>query len=560
MKTIFRMLFVIILLAMVINAQGQNFDARMNALLSEVDASDIEYNMVQIANATATTLANFQITNTAIIPFRDENNHRTGLTEFISAEFGKKLKLKQTVEVISADQVASSLRNQMNLANIRWTQDYPDIALRLEVPSLIRGRIISGANEISLTIDIYSDERNNVIGTHRTNFPRTTGLARLNDLIVDETPKVKTEIPPPQQQLPPTVPDKAKYEPIPPPTVATTTVATALEIAIRNLANKLAAGLSESMQVKIGVLEFLDLQGRISQLGKFIAEDLTTAIFEKGKFSMVERGLLQQVTREHALTQTGILDLSQAQEIGKLVGADAIITGSLSDIGNEIKANARLIDVGNGTVLAVAGESIAKTENIARMFNTILWAPGAKSASTPQPMPSPTSASPSGFIFYEDFQSVQEGMLPAGWLGGEKLMVKSDGRQKFVTDFEGNRTHKVLIDNVMFPENFEFTTVFQFGRGAFNTHYVIYIGSLTVTIDVFGWYSLNKTRYERRTDWRDKVLKAVLTKQGPIFKLFINGEELILLRDTDYKLPQAVSLEFMNMSGFKLMQVSLKAI
>lgn len=81
-----------------------------------------------------------------------------------------------------------------------------------------------------------------------------------------------------------------------------------------------------------------------------------------------------------------------------------------------------------------------------------------------------------------------------------------------------------------------------------------------MTIDVYGWYRLNKTQVDKRVDWRDKLVKAVLTKEGPIFKLFINGEEVLLMRDTDYKLPQAISLEFQNMSGFKLMQVGLKAI
>lgn len=560
MKTIFRILFVTIFLTIVIKAQGQDFDARINALLSEVDASDIEYNMVQIANATATTLANFQITNTAIIPFRDENNHRTALTEFIAAEFGKKLKLRLTVEVISADQVASALRSQMNLANIRWTQDCPDLAIRLEVPSLIRGRIISGANEISLTIDIYSDDRNGVIGTHRTNFPRTTGLARLNDLIVAETPMTKTEIPPPQQQLPPNYPYKPKYEPVPTPTVTTTTVATALEIAIRNLADKLAAGLAEANQVKIGVLEFLDLQGRISQLGKFMAEDLTTAFFEKGKFSMVERGLLQQVMREHALTQTGILDLSQAQEIGKMVGADAIITGSLSDIGNEIKANARLIDVREGTVLAVAGESIAKTENVSKMFNTILWSPGTKIPPSPQPTTTPTHPAPSGYVYFEDFQNVQEGMLPEGWIDGEKLMVKSDGQQKFVTNFERANIHRFTIDNVQFPENFELEYMFRFGGDAYGTHQICSIGDVKITIDVYGWYQMNDTKFEKKQDYRNRTVKVLLRKSGPLFKLFINGEEMIMGRYPAFQASQSMTFEFQNMNGFKLIQLGLRPI
>ena len=268
--------------------------------------------------------------------------------------------------------------------------------------------------------------------------------------------------------------------------------------------------------------------------------------------------MLQQVIREHALTQSGIIDITQAQEIGKIVGADAIISGTLSDLGNEIKTNARLIDVQSGTLLAVAGESIAKTENVSKMYNNILWVPSGTIMPQPQPTTTKTALAPAGYVFLEDFKNVQEGMLPAGWLGGEKLMVKSEGRQKFLTDFESQRSHKVLIDNVTFPENFEFTTVFKFSHQASNTRLIAYLGSLTMTIDVYGWYQLNNTKVNKKVDWRNKLVKAVLTKEALIFKLFINGEEVLLMRDADFKLPQAISLEFQNMSGFKLMQVDLK--
>lgn len=559
MMSIFKILISAIFFASVNYAYAQNYDARINTLLSEIDASDIEFSINQIATSTANTLADARIISTAIIPFRDENNHRTGLTEFIAAEFGKKLKLKQKIQLVTADQVPIHLRNQISLVNMRWIQDCPDIAIRLGVPSLIRGRIIKSGTEIGLGIDIYSEERNRIIGTYRINLPHTTGLARLGELIVEEVSSTLPELP--QEQPPSTFPDSPKYEPVQPPAVTNTTVATALELAIRNIADKLAVRLTEARQAKIGVLEFLDLQGRISQLGKFIAEDLTTAFFEKGKFSLVERTLLQQVMREHALSQTGVIDLTQAQQIGKMVGADAIITGSLSDIGTEIKANARLIDVRSGNVLAVAGESIAKTENISKMFNTIIWSPGLKTMASPQPSTITTARSDhSGYVYFEDFQNVQEGMLPDGWLGGEKLMVKSDGRQKFVTDFEWQDNHKILIDNLSFPDNFEFTTVFQFSSQAHGTHLLAYIGSLTMTIDVYGWYRLNNTQAEKKVDWRNKIVKAVLTKSGPIFKLFINGEEVLMIRDTDYKLPQAVSLEFRNMSGFRLNSISLRVL
>ncbi|MDZ7292453.1 MAG: CsgG/HfaB family protein [candidate division KSB1 bacterium] len=537
----------------------QDYQSRMQSLLAQIDAEEVHHQINLITTKVGSDLSLRRLLSVAILPFRDAQNRRTGLAEYLAAEIGKKLARQEMLEVTAADQTASILRNETSLAAIRWPQDGAAIAAALGVSALLRGRIIDGAGEFVLVIDIYSVAKKQVVGTHRANLPRTAGLIRLMELVLDENTTTKADAPPALPETPTT--EKPRIEPAPSPSVPSTTVAAALEVAVRNLADKLAARLMEAKQFKVGVLEFLDLQGRISQLGKFMAEDLTTAFFEKGKFLLVERGLLHQVMREHALTQTGIIDITQAQEIGKAVGADAIITGSLSDIGDEIKANARLIDVRAGTVLAVAGESIAKTENVAKMFNTFLWSPGGKTTPLPQPPTLTTTPSASvGYVFFEDFQNVQEGMLPEGWLGGEKLMVKSDGRQKFVTDFERQESHKVLIDNVAFPENFEFTTVFQFGNQAYGTHLIAYLGSLTMTIDVYGWYKLNNTLVEKHIDWRNKVVKAVLTKEGPIFKLLINGEEVLLMRDTNYKLPQAVSLEIRNQSGFKLMQVGLRAL
>lgn len=545
MKHVILFVVATIFIAPGFDTSAQNYDARMNALLAEIDGSEIELKLNQLASAAAATLTRFQLTRTAILPFRNEADQRTGLTEFIAAEFTKKLRLRQTGEIISAEQVSTILRNQKDLATVRWPGDGPDLAIRLGTRALIRGQLDCAASEMSLSLEIYSLESNQILGTHQTRFPRTAGMARLHDLVLDETP---VQLP---QPLPPGS-IQPESRPAPPPSVTPVPVVSTLEIAIRNLAAKLARDAAQP--VKIGVLEFLDLQGRITQLGKFIAEDLTTAFFEKGQFSLVERGLLQQITREHALAQTGMLDLDQAREIGKLVGADAIITGSLSDLGPEIKANARLIAVREGTVLSVAGESFAKTENVNKMFGTILWSPENKRLELP---PAVTPSAPTGTGFFEDFQNVPEGMLPEGWFGGEKLLVKTDGQQKFVTDFEWQDTHKVLIDNVSFPENFEFTVYFQFGRQADHTRLVALLGSLTLTVDVFGWYKLNQTRVEKHTDWRNQMVKVVLTRSGPIFKLFINGEEVLVLRDTEYKLPQAISLEFQKMSGFRLVQVGV---
>jgi len=539
---------------------GQDFHDRVRTRLAEIDSEEVENQINDLSEKTAAYLSLWRLSPTAILPFQDANDRCTGLTEFIATEFGKKLLTKKNINVLLADRVDEALKDQIDVKTIRLLQNGDITAKQLGVNSLIQGRAIVGDENIFLKVEVYDAGRNRIAQYYEATLPITAGLSKLANLTIDETKQGKTEAPSstPQQMLSPV--EKPKSELTPTPAIPIYTLQTNLEIAVRNLAEKLLAHLLETKKVKVGVLEFLDLQGRITQLGKFIGEDLTTAIFEKGKFTMVERGLLQQVMREHALTQTGIIDLSQAQEIGKAVGADAIITGSLSDIGNEIKANARLIDVGNGTLLAVAGESIAKTENVAKMFTTILWTPSGVVTPAPQPSIAVPVSSPSGYIFYEDFQNVPEGMLPQGWIGGEKLMVKSEGQQKYVTNFENEGMHRFTIDNLVFTENFEMEYLFRFGNDAFGTHQICSLGDVKITVDVFGWYQMNDSKTEKRQDFRNRTVKVMLRKIGPLFKLFINGEEMLLGRYPQFKTPQAITFEFQNMNGFRLFSIMLKAL
>jgi curli biogenesis system outer membrane secretion channel CsgG len=87
-----------------------------------------------------------------------------------------------------------------------------------------------------------------------------------------------------------------------------------------------------------------------------IAEFLTTAAVDSGRFSIVERSLLEKVMKELELGQSGIIEEGKAREIGRMVGAGAILTGSVSRLGNTMRIDVRLIDVESGKILAAANE------------------------------------------------------------------------------------------------------------------------------------------------------------------------------------------------------------
>ena len=65
---------------------------------------------------------------------------------------------------------------------------------------------------------------------------------------------------------------------------------------------------------------------------------------------VIERSLLEKVLRELNLQSTGAVDEASAKEIGKILGVEAIVSGTLIDLGaKEVEVNARLIITQTGS-------------------------------------------------------------------------------------------------------------------------------------------------------------------------------------------------------------------
>jgi hypothetical protein len=68
-------------------------------------------------------------------------------------------------------------------------------------------------------------------------------------------------------------------------------------------------------------------------LGTSASDILTTELFKTGAFIMVERDRLKQVLGEQALGQTGVVSAETAAQAGKVLGLNALVTGSISQFG-----------------------------------------------------------------------------------------------------------------------------------------------------------------------------------------------------------------------------------
>ncbi|MDH4163787.1 MAG: CsgG/HfaB family protein [Nitrospirota bacterium] len=121
---------------------------------------------------------------------------------------------------------------------------------------------------------------------------------------------------------------------------------------------------------KIAVIEFSDMNGRVTNLGKFIAEELTTRLFSTGRFEVIERQLITRVLKEQELGMTGLLDEKSTKKVGAILGVDLLVTGTTADLGTTVKINARTIATDTGAVYSVASAVLPKNDQIMKLTGT----------------------------------------------------------------------------------------------------------------------------------------------------------------------------------------------
>ncbi|MBN2009932.1 hypothetical protein JW960_11370 [candidate division KSB1 bacterium] len=87
-----------------------------------------------------------------------------------------------------------------------------------------------------------------------------------------------------------------------------------------------------------------------------VTEQMMTSFYNLNRFKLFERTQLEKVLQEQQLGMTGVIDASTAAEIGKGIGVDAIVLGSLSSTGRNIALDVRLIDTETAQIITAKDE------------------------------------------------------------------------------------------------------------------------------------------------------------------------------------------------------------
>ena len=302
-----------------------------------------------------------------------------------------------------------------------------------------------------------------------------------------------------------------------------------LDNALSDLATQIVNSMLSGGKKKVAIVEFSDLEGRVSEFGKYLAEELITRLFMTKKFEkIIERQSLDKIISEQKLSLTGLIEPASAVRLGQISGVDAIVTGTITDLGVSLKVNARIISTETGAVFAVAATKIEKDETVRKLMSRVSVVPRQKEKVSEKVEERPVERKVSrveAIIFKEDFSEYETGDPLPEWGANVTVLKAPDGRKCLSTQVP--RLHTVS-QRVNFPSNFSFEMEFvgKNTRGWAKTD-----GTNPVFIDIEGKplkivlhgnapsFQLPGTAYTNAKPWNTEgVFKLV--KKGSTYKIY----------------------------------------
>lgn len=227
-----------------------------------------------------------------------------------------------------------------------------------------------------------------------------------------------------------------------------------LDQRVDELSQQISKEMADNQKTTIAVIEFVDLKGNITDFGRYLAEKLITKLYQTKKFKVIERQLLNRVIAEQKLNLTGMIDPSAAKQLGKLLGVDAICSGTVSDLAQTLDVNGRLISTETGEIFAVASAEITKDEAVRGLLESTKNVQEAASKNPfaalgkPKPPTYETTAyrvtvdsirkSGNTVTIVMFFESLSESEFDLAWRGdlGETYLLDENGEKWWLTDFD----------------------------------------------------------------------------------------------------------------------------
>ncbi|MDR2126908.1 MAG: CsgG/HfaB family protein [Prevotellaceae bacterium] len=121
--------------------------------------------------------------------------------------------------------------------------------------------------------------------------------------------------------------------------------------------------LAQEKKLRVAVFDTnVSGKGFDESAGIIIREMVSSAIVNTDKYIIIERSLIDKIINEQKFSNSGIVDDSQATELGKLAGANKVVLSVLSAAGDRGLLSLKMIDVQSASVESQKTKLVRQSE------------------------------------------------------------------------------------------------------------------------------------------------------------------------------------------------------
>jgi TolB-like protein len=142
-----------------------------------------------------------------------------------------------------------------------------------------------------------------------------------------------------------------------------------IERELERFSEVLAAQLRKADIKKLTILDLVDTEKKSVRLGAFIAEETTVNLVSStNTFVVVDRANLNKILEEHKLSRTGLENPEDIKKLGQFSGVDAIVSGTITPLKDEIRFTAKVISTRTADILGGAKGRLPKDAEVEKML------------------------------------------------------------------------------------------------------------------------------------------------------------------------------------------------
>lgn len=139
----------------------------------------------------------------------------------------------------------------------------------------------------------------------------------------------------------------------------------------QSLAASMSQRIATSGRKSVAVVDFTDLDGTPTKLGRFLAEEFSDALFSEAKgFDVIDRTHLKAILQEYKLASQGLIDPATARKLGQIAGVQTLVTGTITPFEEHVRLSLKVLDTETAKIVAANTIDVPKTKTIADLIQS----------------------------------------------------------------------------------------------------------------------------------------------------------------------------------------------